>query len=57
MLFVCVERSGGKKSISPGAGVQGAQLSPSFSKHLGRVELQEIFPLGRQYFHLCGYFC
>lgn len=45
MLFVGVQRSDGKKPISPGVGVQGAQLSPSFSKHLGRVELQEIFPL------------
>lgn len=45
MLFVGAQRSDGKKPISPGFGVQSAQLSPSFSKHLGRVQLQETFLL------------
>ena len=44
VLFVDGQRSDGKKLISPGIGVQSAQLSPS-SKRPGSVESQGVFPL------------
>ena len=45
VLFVDGQRSDGKKLISPGIGVQSAQLSPSSPKCPGSVESQGVFPL------------
>lgn len=56
MLFVDGQRSDGKKLISPGTGVQSAQLSLSFSKRPGPVDLQGTFPLEDGIF-TSGYFC